>query len=210
MINQASSEQRQLTECSKGNADAFNQIYQQYKNFVFNVVNARLTDTDDALDITQDIFVNLWASREQLANIRDFKTYLFVFSRNQVISAYRKKNVRLKGENYIIERLEEQAEPSAEDHRFARELTLHIDKAVNQFPETMRHCYQLSKNEGKRNIEIAEILNISEKTVRNNVSEALKRLRLNLQNSYSELLTGAIALLGSDWVSVTWHTIHKK
>jgi RNA polymerase sigma-70 factor (family 1) len=187
MVYQNLSEQLLLTRCSDGDTSAFNEIYQRHKKFVFAIVRARLDDEEEARDTTQDIFINLWTCRQQLADIRDFKTYLFVFSRNQVVSAYRKKNIRIKGESYLIDGIE-QMEHSPEEHRMAIELTFHIDKAVRQLPETMRNCYHLSKNEDKKNGEIADMLNISEKTVRNNVSEALKRLRLNLQNSHPELL----------------------
>jgi RNA polymerase sigma-70 factor (family 1) len=187
MVYKNLSETLLLNKCSKNDAFAFREIYERYKEFVFSVVRPRLEDTEEARDITQDIFLNLWICRKQLEDIRDFKVYLYVFSRNQVISAYRKKNIRIKGENYLIERLST-LDHSAEDHRIVNELTTQIDKAVEQMPETMRNCYQLSKNEGKKNMEIADMLNISEKTVRNNVSEALKRLKINLQNSHPELL----------------------
>lgn len=188
MIYKNLSEQLLLTKCGNGDTFAFRELYQQYKSFVFGVVYARLNSQEDARDVTQDIFINLWTSRDQLHQIRDFKVYLYVFSRNHVISAYRKNNIRIKGESYLLEQIEQMAY-SAEDHKFASELTSHIDQFVDQLPETMRSCYSLSKNEGKKNGEIADILNISEKTVRNNVSEALKRLRLSLQNSHPELLT---------------------
>ena len=188
MIYKNLSEQLLLTKCGDGDTLAFRELYQQYKSFVFGVVYARLNSREDALDITQDIFVSLWTNRQQLRQIKDFKVYLYVFSRNHVISAYRKKNIRIKGESYLVEQID-QLSYSAEDHRLANELTSHIDQFVDQLPETMRSCYFLSKNEGKKNGEIADLLNISEKTVRNNVSEALKRLRLNLQSSHPELLT---------------------
>jgi DNA-binding NarL/FixJ family response regulator len=68
----------------------------------------------------------------------------------------------------------------------------------------MRNCYTLSKSEGKNNNEIADILQISEKTVRNNVSEALKRLRFYLQRNNPEmfLLVLSLTLLASYWLSV--------
>ena len=195
MVYQNLSEQLLLTKCSDGDTAAFDEIYQRYKKFVFAVVKARLDDAEEARDTTQDIFINLWTCRQQLGDIKDFKTYLFVFSRNQVVSAYRKTNIRIKGENYLIEGIE-QMEHSPEEHRMALELTFHIDEAIKQLPETMRNCYHLSKNEDKKNGEIADLLNISEKTVRNNVSEALKRLRLNLQSSHPELLVfAAISLI---------------
>jgi len=187
MIYQNLSEQLLLNKCSDGDAGAFHEIYNRYKAFVYAIVTARLDDEDDAKDIVQDVFINLWGQRKQLHELKELKPYLYVLSRNQVVSAYRKKNIRVKGEAYLIERLSD-IEHSAEDHRFAMELNSKIIDMVGQLPETMQHCYNLSKNEGKRNGEIAGILNISEKTVRNNVSEALKRLKLDLQSSHPELL----------------------
>ena len=194
MVYQNLSEQLLLRKCSEGDPAAFHEIYGQYKAFVFAVVAARLDDKDDAKDITQDIFINLWDSRSRLDEIRDFKTYLYVLSRNKVISAYRKQSIRIKGEEYLLQQLSE-LEHSAEDHRLAQELNNSILKVVERLPETMRNCYNLSRNEGKRNAEIAGILNVSEKTVRNNVSEALKRLKLTLNSSHPELMIWALFCL---------------
>jgi RNA polymerase sigma-70 factor (family 1) len=203
MVYQDLPEQVLLNKCSNNDTVAFHAIYDHFKAFVFGIVNARIDDRDDALDVTQDIFISLWENRKQLAGIRDFKTYLYVYSRNKVISAYRKKNIRLKGETYLLEKLD-QIEHSSEEHLFARELTASIDNAVGQLPETMRNCYTLSKSEGKNNNEIADILQISEKTVRNNVSEALKRLRFYLQRNNPEmfLLVLSLSLWTSYWLSV--------
>ena len=197
MVYQNLSEQLLLRKCSDGDSAAFHEIYTRYKTFVFAIVAARLEDTDDAKDITQDIFINLWAARERLANLRDFRPWLYVLSRNHVISAYRKQSIRIKGEGYLLERLSE-LEHSAEDHRLARELNTTILTVVDQLPETMRNCYNLSRNEGRRNAEITDILNISEKTVRNNVSEALKRLKSNLRSTHPELLV--LSLLCFNWL----------
>lgn len=201
MVYQDLPEQVLLNKCSNNDTVAFQAIYDHFKAFVFGIVNARIDDRDDALDVTQDIFISLWENRKQLAGIKDFKTYLYVYSRNQVVSAYRKKNIRLKGETYLLEKLD-QIEHSSEEHLFARELTTSIDNAVGQLPETMRNCYTLSKGEGKNNNEIADILQISEKTVRNNVSEALKRLRFYLQRNNPEmfLLVLSLSLLSSHWL----------
>ncbi len=193
MVYQDLTEQVLLNKCSTNDTAAFQVIYDNFKTFVFGIVNARIDDQDDALDVTQDIFISLWENRKQLAGIRDFKTYLYVYSRNQVISAHRKKNIRLKGETYLLEKLD-QVEHSSEQHLFARELTTSIDNAVGLLPETMRNCYTLSKSEGKTNNEIADILQISEKTVRNNVSEALKRLRFYLQRNNPEIFMLLLSL----------------
>lgn len=187
MINEKLSEQLLLKDSSEGDEKAFRQLYHRYKEFVFNVVYKRMPDADDAKDVTQDIFVDLWVNKYSLENIIDFKSYLFVFARNHVVSAYRKKNVKIKKESYLLSILPE-IEHSVEDHKLASELVVKIDGVIKRLPETTRYCYHLSKNEGKKNLEIAHLLNISEKTVRNNISEALKRVRLSLSKSHQELL----------------------
>ena len=188
MVHQNLSDQVLLDKCSKGNDQAFHALYCRYKKYVYAIVRARLQDDDEAMDVTQDIFVSLWDNRAQLADVEEFKSYLYVYARNQVISAYRKRNVRIKGESELAGQLAF-IDYSAEDMRLADELIRDINKTVEELPATMRDCYKLSKNENKRNGEIARILNISEKTVRNNVSEALKRLRLQLRETHPELLS---------------------
>lgn len=164
----------------------FQEFYQQHKKNVFAIVNLRLPDLDDAKDVVQEIFLELWLKRDTLAEIRDIEPYLYVLARNKVISAFRKKNIQLRNESLLLEGLNP-LDYSAEENTIARELYQQISVIVDKLPETTRQCYQLSKNEGRKNREIADLLNISEKTVRNNISEALKRLRIILKENHPEI-----------------------
>ena len=188
------SEQVLLQQSSEGNAVAFHELYQLHKKHVFAVVNLRLPDLEDAKDVVQEVFLELWLKRESLSQIRDLKPYLYVVARNQVVSAFRKKNIQLRNEGILLEGLNT-LDHSAEENAIARELYLQISHIVEKFPETTRQCYDLSKNEGRRNGEIADMLNISEKTVRNNISEALKRLRSTLRETHPEILALFLFLL---------------
>lgn len=187
-------EQLLLQRSSDGDAAAFHELYQLHKRDVFTLVNMRLPDTEDAKDVVQDIFIELWLKKETLSSIRDIKPYLYVLARNQVITAYRRKNVQLKNEGLLFEGLNT-LDHSAEENAIAKELSDQINLIVETLPETTRKCYHLSKNEGKRNREIADLLNISEKTVRNNLSEALKRLKSALGHSHPELLALLVLLV---------------
>lgn len=171
-----------LQHSSEGDAAAFHELYQRYKKYVFAVVNLRLPDLDDAKDVVQEVFLELWLKKDMLTTIRDLKPYLYVIARNQVVYAFRKKNIQLRNESLLVEGLNT-LDYSAEENAIARELYQQIDHIVQKFPETTRQCYDLSKNEGRRNGEIAALLNISEKTVRNNISEALKKIRSNLEET---------------------------
>jgi len=167
--------------------DLFQQFYQEHKKSVFAIVNLRISDLEDAKDVVQEIFLELWLKRDQLADIKEIKTYIYVVARNHVISAFRKKDIQLRNEGLLLQGLNT-LDHSAEDNTMAKELVQQINSIVQNLPDTTRQCYHLSKNEGKRNGEIADLLDISEKTVRNNISEALKRLKSNLKASHPELL----------------------
>lgn len=208
MVYQKLSEQLLLVKCGDGDMQAYHEIYHRYKVFVYNTVASRLADADDAKDITQEIFINLWTGRERLAEIREIKPYLYALSRNYVISAYRKQNTRIRGEQFLLNSMDD-LQHSVEDHRIAHELNNSIQELVEQLPETMRNCYNLSKNEGRKNGEIADLLNISEKTVRNNVSEALKRLRLTLQNTHPELMVLLLSASFHEAIFSFWKLFRK-
>lgn len=187
-------EQVLLQQSSEGDAAAFHELYQRYKKYVFAVINLRLPDLDDAKDVVQEVFLELWLKKDMLTTIRDLKPYLYVIARNQVVSAFRKKNIQLRNESLLVEGLNT-LDYSAEENAIARELYQQIDHIVQKFPETTRQCYDLSKNEGRRNGEIAALLNISEKTVRNNISEALKKIRSNLRETHPEILALLLFML---------------
>jgi len=176
--------------------DLFQEFYQEHKKSVFAIVNLRLPDLEDAKDVVQEIFMELWLKKDTLHTIRDMQPYLYIVARNQVISAFRKKNIQLKNEGILLQGLNT-LDHSAEENTMAHELHQQINVIVDLLPETTRQCYQLSKNEGKKNGEIADLLNISEKTVRNNISEALKRLRIILKENHPEIFALFLFLLFS-------------
>ena len=181
-----------LNLAGESNTHAFKELYQRYKQTTYIMVKRRILDEEEAKDITQEIFVYLWNNRIELSALQNFETWLYAIIRNKVISAYRKNNVRLQGEKFLMDGIQ-QLDWNAEDLTIAQELHKKISSILAELPETMRACYHLSKNEGKKNQEIAGILNISEKTDRNNLSEALKRLKDSLHKYYPEFLLLLIA-----------------
>jgi RNA polymerase sigma-70 factor (family 1) len=176
-----------------GNARAFRELYNRYKESIFLMVYRRVRDEEESKDIVQDIFLKLWLGRESLVELDNLEYYLFGTARNMVISHYRKKEVQLKGEGFLIAQLDN-LENSADKDILMDELNSKIQKVVDSLPPTIKACYHLSRSEGKKIKEIANYLNLSEQTVRNNISEALRRLRISLNRSYPELMLLAILL----------------
>jgi len=94
---------------------------------------------------------------------------------------YRKEQVKAKYKA-AFKIVNSEADNSTEDSIMLKELTYTIQTEVNQLPDKCRSVYELSRNEHKTNKEIALHLGISEKTVENHLTKALKRLRVGLSH----------------------------
>jgi len=166
---------------------AFRVFYERYWERLYAHVYAALQDDDEAKDIVQDIFIQVWNNRATLYVENTFEPYLFKSAKNQVFSLYRNKKFKLDKEEELIERLGRLEE--TDDRLMEKELNTIIDAELDKMPVYVRLCYQLSRKEGKSIREIAEKLSLSEQTVKNYISESLRRLRIELKNHSIEYLT---------------------
>ncbi|MCY4779146.1 sigma-70 family RNA polymerase sigma factor [Sphingobacterium sp. UT-1RO-CII-1] len=172
---------------SDDNAEAFKELYARYKEAVFISVKRRVPDAEEARDVTQEVFIYLWDNRRKLKQLEHFESWLYAIIRNKVISAYRKHSIRVRNEQ-LLANLVEHLEWDSETMVIAKELEGKIADIISTMPETMQNCYRLSKKEGLDNHEIAKLLNVSEKTVRNNKYEVSKKLKTTLSSHYPEFL----------------------
>src|SRR5690606_5198806 len=107
-----------------------------------------------------------------------FRTYLFAAARHRIVDHIRRNLVREEYAEHL--RRLSPAFRSLEEELNARELEANVTNQLTQLPETTRRIYLLSREEGKSIKEIAETLHLSEQTVKNNISKALKHLRNTL------------------------------
>lgn len=125
-------------------------------------------DVDGAEDAVQESFIKAWLAVEEGSDIGNFRSYMYRVVRNECISRLRKQ-MDTVGLEYVAEIDEETVDTSIRDAR--------IWKAVDELPEKCREVFLLSKRDGLTNEEIAEELNISIKTVKNQMTKAFSRLR---------------------------------
>jgi len=165
---------------------AFEVLFNRYWDYLFGIVYRRLNDREETLDVVQDIFVYLWNSRASLSVKSGLEPYLFSAARNQLYSLYRRNQLRQAKE-------EMQAVVSvpleADGQLLFREVDRLVTDELQKMPDNVRRCFTLSREEGKSIREIAAELMLSEKTVKNNISDALKRLRLHLGSYSAETLS---------------------
>lgn len=159
--------------------------YEQYFMLMFPKVKAFiqkiLKSEEDAEDIAQDVFVKLWNTPDLLEDILERgDSYVYVMARNHVFNFIKHKDI----EQTYIEN--EQKKENAEDfpleseiygHIYEQELKLLIKMALEQMPDQRRRVFLLNRRDGKSNAEIAELLQLSIRTVERHLYLALVDLK---------------------------------
>lgn len=136
-------------------------------------------DTDVVEDIVHDIFVNLWDKRDTIQEEKSVKSYLFRSVHNRCLNYIRDTKKFVDSEEYENQTEIILSEDNNESYETA-ELEVRIQDAINSLPEKCREVFLKSRVDELKYSEIAEILNISIKTVENQISKALKILREKL------------------------------
>lgn len=165
-----------------GDEFAFQCIFNRYWKQLSIYVNKLIDDEDQTKDVLQNAFIEIWNKKESLVITESVMPYLVNVAKNEIISLFRKDKVRLAGDDILIANLQRVNHP--EELLIANELQSAIDIELIKMPYNMRQCFQLSRYEQKSIRDIANELMLSEQTVKNNISEALRRLRSKL-NSYA-------------------------
>lgn len=140
---------------------------------------ARLFRLEDARDLIQDVFLKLWHDRLSLQIHTGLSNYLYTTTRNRVIDHIRRNAIR---EEYglLLQHLGTTGNPDAEQLLAAKELTWRISHALDALTPKVREVYRLSREQHLSIPEIAAQLNISEQTVKNQLTTALNHLRKTL------------------------------
>jgi RNA polymerase sigma-70 factor (ECF subfamily) len=158
---------------------AFREIYTRYWKVLYAEAYQRLKSKELSEEIVQELFTAVWHKRYAINVKTTLGGYLYSSVSNLVIDYYRKELVRLKYKE-SLKVVYSEADTSTEDAIMLKDMMQSIESEVNQLPDKCRSVYELSRIENKTNKEIAQYLGISEKTVENHLTKALKRLRLNL------------------------------
>lgn len=167
-------ERQLLSLLATGNEEALAIIFQTYWQPLFLSAYNVLKDKEACEDIVQEIIIQLWQKRESLHITTSLSAYLFTATRYQVFHFIRKS----AGRQELFENLEERFSIDTPDILlYAKDLQERINIAVERLPEKCRVIYKLSRERQLSYKAIAEHLQISPKTVENQMSIALKKLR---------------------------------
>lgn len=162
--------------------EAYAAVFDAMHAPLFRYVRSITNDASAARDITQDVFVKLWESRRSLDPDQSLKAYLYRTARNRAYNHERNRRTRTDKEDDV--RADSPAQPAphtAPDEAVdARMLDRRLRRWVDDLPDRQREALSLSRFEGLSHEAIAEIMDISPRTVNNHIVRALKSLRQNV------------------------------
>ncbi|MBI9063764.1 MAG: RNA polymerase sigma-70 factor [Marinilabiliaceae bacterium] len=171
----------------KEDAKAFEDLYKMYGRRLYVFAFDYLKSKDDAEEVVQEVFVKIWEKRFQLKQQESIRGYIFTIAYNAIRKAFVKKGREEKNIQLFTQSLLNDSDDSQSEINYS-EMMLKIDQIVDQMPDRRREVFNLSKKEGLTNSEIATYLNLSEKTVKNQITLAFQTIREQLKNSLPVIL----------------------
>ncbi|MEP7141409.1 MAG: sigma-70 family RNA polymerase sigma factor [Ferruginibacter sp.] len=172
---------------------AFAIIYNRYWERLYKKALVRFGNDADAQDAVQEVFISLWRNKHTIEAANTLSPYLFAALKYCIIKKiYRKAK---KGEYVTLSLSVLEKFGGYEENQFQlKELQSVLRKELDNLPTKMRRIYDLSRVENLRTTEIAEQLHISEQTVKNTLTTALKRLRKRIAH-YADFLLQIAGIL---------------
>jgi RNA polymerase sigma-70 factor (ECF subfamily) len=171
-------EEQLFRRMASGDEKAFSEVYQTYFDPVYYYARRFLDNDQDAEDVASIVFQKLWTHRRtSFDSPMHLKSFLYTITRNDCLNHIKLLKRRTEREVEVMRKLEKGEEETFASHEFIAEMMKQIDKAMTSLPPQAARIFKLAYFEGKKNNEIATLLDINEHTVRNQKSHALKLLR---------------------------------
>lgn len=154
---------------------AIDLIFRKYYSFLCQSVYRIISDKQITEDLAQEVFYELWRKREQLKINSSLKAYLKRAALNKALNYIRDQKIDFR--NAPEKEGLTSKEATIIQELAANNLQQEIDQAIDSLPEKCRLVFVLSRYEEMSYQQIADHLDISIKTVENQISKALKSLR---------------------------------
>ncbi len=158
---------------------AFRLLYERYWDKLLAHAYIKLHSEQEAEEIVQDAFTGLWRRRSSLLLKNSFYTYISAVVKYEVLRRLASRKVKSDFEKNVI-RLYEEADNSTQQWLNYEDLREQIESTIQALPEKCRLVFRLSREEGLSERQIADVLQISPKTVEAHKTRALRALRTSL------------------------------
>jgi RNA polymerase sigma-70 factor (ECF subfamily) len=180
-----------LRQIAEGNEKSFSILVDHHWNNIYSMSLAYLKSSTLAQDIVQDVFLKVWLKREELPQIKDFNSWLFILARNALLSALRTSK---RQANYGDSLLDDLVEPNQSPDRYYdyKQLNELLQQAIEQLSPQQKLVFQLSHEQGLSHEEICERLGIARQTLKNHLVRAMITLRTYIQSNGEWLIVAFV------------------
>ena len=155
---------------------ALKELYGIFSDKLFQFAHALLRSRELAEEVVEDVFIQVWRKSQRIGEIENLSFYLYTATRNFCFNYHRKYRRNRPLNIDEVELPYYKIEATAEDLMIVNEMLEQFHKALNALPPKCRLIFKLIKEEGLRYKEVAELLEISQKTVEAQMGIALKRI----------------------------------
>mgnify|MGYP003578033200 CR=1 FL=1 len=169
-----------------GDESAYTYLIDTYHHKLCVYANSLVKNIYNAEDIVQNVFIKVWEQRTRLKTEHSLKSFLYKLVYNEFIDLYRKNQSLFSLEKSYYDALNgivQEEDPES----FERVLNA-VNKEIQNLPPKCKEVFILSKKEGLTNIEIAEHLDVSIKTVEAQITKAFSSLRFSLEDKVKTIL----------------------
>lgn len=176
-------DEKLLAKFRDGDMGAFQKIYSTYCEPLYRFAYSYLKDSFESEEIIQDVFLKVWEKRADVDLQKSFKSYLYRITVNKIFNELKHRVVKQKYEQHALKFDQITGETPESSIEF-QELNKKLELLLARLPEQQRKILILSRWKGLSNAEIAETLDISLRTVENQIYRAAKFVKLHLKDDY--------------------------
>lgn len=181
-------------------SDSFEELFNLYYESLCNFAYLFVQDKNVAEEAVSDVFISIWQKRKSINIKKNLRAYLYKSTKNAALFYTRKHKINIVNIDDINVGNEFD---TPETLLIKADKSVLINKIIANLPKRAGLVFRMHKVDGFKYREIAEVLNISEKTVENHMGNALRHLR-DLANKHPELIHYLISAL---LIGLTWNYI---
>lgn len=155
---------------------AYREIFFKFYNALVRFAVTFLEEKESAEEVVSDVLIKIWQNRKTLTSIENLRVYLYVSTRNTAINylSRQRKTAVVSLDDLTIDFPSPALNP--EELMITAEMMRRINQAVNSLPPRCKIVFQLVREDGLPYKEVAEILNISIKTIDNQLAIAVRKI----------------------------------
>lgn len=178
---QRRNERQLIIELKDGDQTSFQKLYSTYAPKLFGFSRKYLNSTQDAEEIVQEVFIRIWEKRQNIDENQSFSSYVIQAAKHRIYNGFRKRVNEQAYLDFLIYTDESARDFTQMDVEY-QEIKKKAEVAIESMPPRRQEIFRLSREAGLKNKEIANKLQISIKTVENQMGQALKFLREELSD----------------------------